>query len=112
MFLRKPHELVSDATERIELERMLARSRFEELVLSLLEIDRRRACHVVEVITLAIPRKRWPHCRTIARVVKEIRAGEVLLLRECCCSVAEIWRVIVEESAAELARGSARESDA
>src|SRR6185436_5266636 len=76
MFLYKPHELVSNATKRIELERMFAGSGFEELVLSLLEIDRRSAGHVVEVITLPIPRERRPHRWTIARVIKEIRTGE------------------------------------
>src|SRR6185436_1133917 len=106
------HELVSNATKRIELERMFAGSGFEELVLSLLEIDRRSAGHVVEVITLPIPRERRPHRWTIARVIKEIRTGEVLLLRECCSRVAEVWRVIVKKRAAELARRTARESDA
>src|SRR6185503_3204898 len=100
------------AAERIELKRVIARPRFEELVLSLLEIDRGRAGHVVEVITLAIPRERRSHCWTITRVIEVIRAGEVLLFRECGGRVAEVGRVIVKKRAAELARRTARESDA
>src|SRR6185503_16735537 len=110
MFLYKPHELVSNATKRIELERMFAGSGFEELVLALLEIDRRSTGHVVEVITLPIPRERRPHRWAIARVVKVIRAGEVLLLRESRGGVAEVRRVVIKKRAAKLARGAARES--
>src|SRR6185369_6182178 len=107
MLLDKSHELVGDATERIELERMFARPGLEELVLSLLEIDRRSTGHVVEVITLPIPRERRPHRWTIARVIKEIRTGEVLLLREGCRGVAKVRRVIVKKRAAELTRRTA-----
>src|SRR6185503_15696086 len=103
MLLYKPHELVSNATERIELERMITRSGLEELILALFEIDRRSARHVVEVITLPIPRERRSHRWTITRVIKVIRTGEVLLLRKCRGGVAEIWCVVIEKRAAKLA---------
>src|SRR6185295_2417672 len=91
MLISETHKLISDAAERIELERMISRSGLEELVVSLFEIDRRSAGHVVEVITLPIPRERRPHRRTIARVVKVIRAGEDLLLCESRGGVAKVW---------------------
>jgi hypothetical protein len=36
---------------------MFARAGFEKLIKALLEIDRRSACHVIEVIAFAVPRK-------------------------------------------------------
>src|SRR3989440_6146255 len=51
----KAHELVRDAPERIQLKRMFAWSRLEKLIEALLEINRRRARHVIKVVTLAIP---------------------------------------------------------
>src|SRR5829696_1444564 len=112
MFFREAHKLVRDPSERIELKRMIARPRFEELISALLEINRRSSGHVVELITLAIPRQRRTHRWTITRVIKEIRPREILLLREGGGGVAEIWRVIIKKRAAELSRGAARESDA
>src|SRR5436305_14257097 len=112
MFFRKAHELISDAPERIELKRMLAWSRFEELVLALLQINRRRTRHVVQVITLAIPRQRRPHRWTIARVVKVIGPGKILCLSKRRRRVAEVWRVIVKKGAAKLARSAASKTDA
>src|SRR5215213_2066820 len=91
---------------------MLARAGLEELVLPLLEIDRGCTGHVVKVITLAIPRERRPHRWTITRVIKEVRTGKVLLLREGCGCVAEVWRVVIKKRAAKLARCATRESDA
>src|SRR5215216_3991486 len=112
MFFGKAHKLVRDPSERIELKRMIARPRFEELITALLQVDRRRASHVVEVITFAIPRERWPHRWTIARMVKEIRARKILLFGEGGGGVAEVWRVVIKKRPAELSRSAACESDA
>ena len=49
---------------------------------------------------------------TIARVVKVIRAREVLRLGERRCGVAEVWCVVVKKCTAKLPRSTARESDA
>ena len=53
--LDRAHELVGDATKRIQLEWLLARPRFEELIEALLEVDRRSARHVIKVVALAVP---------------------------------------------------------
>src|SRR5687768_6965646 len=97
MFLCETHKLIGDATEWIELKGMFAWARLEKLVSALFKVDRGSACHVEEVIVLAIPGKRRSHAWTIARVVKEIRAGEVLGVGKGCRGVAEVWRVIVKE---------------
>jgi hypothetical protein len=55
MFFGEAHELVRDAPQRVQLKWMLARARLEELIKTLLKIDRGRARHVIEVITLSIP---------------------------------------------------------
>src|SRR5205085_6157530 len=91
---------------------MLAGAGFEKLIEALFQVDRRRAGHVIKVITLAIPRERRPHCRPVACVKEIVWAGEVLLMREGGRGVAEVGRMIVEERAAELSRRAAREGDA
>jgi hypothetical protein len=65
VLLGKADELFGNAAQRIELERMLARPRLKKLIEALLEIDRGRAGHVIEVVTLAIPRQRRTHRRAI-----------------------------------------------
>ena len=55
MLLGKVNKLFSDTPQRIELERMFARTRFEKLIETLLEINRRSARHVIEVVALPIP---------------------------------------------------------
>src|SRR5262245_28101371 len=91
---------------------MLAWPRFEKLIVSLLEIDRRRARHVVKEIILAVPRKRWTHRWAVTRVIEIVGAGEVLRSRERRCRIAEVWRVIVNKRAAKLPRRATSESDA
>src|SRR5688572_2925027 len=97
MFLCETHKLIRDATEWIELKGMLAWTRLEKLISALFEVDRGSACHVEEVIVLAIPGKRRSHAWTIACVVKEIGTGEVLSSGKGCRRVAEVGRVIVKE---------------
>src|ERR1700687_4864793 len=112
MLLSEPDELIRDVTERIQLKRMFVRAGFEKLIETLLEIDRRRARHVIEVITLAIPRERRPHRRAITRMKKVVRAGKVLLLRKRGGAITKIRRVIIKEFATVLPRRAARERDA
>src|ERR1700682_1061669 len=91
---------------------MFARAGFEELIASLLEIDRRGPGHVIEVIAFAIPRKRWAHGYAIARMEKIIRPGKVLCFRKRGCGITKVWRVIVKKISAKLARSAARKCDA
>src|SRR5256714_12271163 len=90
---------------------MLAGPRLEKLIEALLEINRRRARHVIEVVTLAIPSQRRTHRRPVMRVKEEIRPCEILLLRKRGRGVAKIRRMIIKEIAAVLARGAACERD-
>src|SRR6266550_3402301 len=91
---------------------MFARAGFEELIASLLQIDRRSARHVIEVIALAIPRKRWAHGYAIARMEKIIRPGKVLSFRKRAGGITKVWRVIVKKITAILARSAARKCGA
>src|ERR1041385_8224467 len=111
MLLSKMHKLFSDAPERIQLKRMLPRPRLEKLIETLLEINRGRARHVIEVVTLAIPAQRRTHRGSVTRVKEEVRPGKILLLRKRGRGVAKIWRVIIKEIAAVLARSATRERD-
>src|SRR5438128_369864 len=77
MPLSKANELFRNPSEGIQLKRMLAWSRLEELIEALLEINRRRARHVIKVVTFAIPRERWAHRHAITRMEKIIRTSEV-----------------------------------
>src|SRR2546430_9309637 len=81
---------------------MLARTRFEKLIETLLEINRRSAGHVIQVVTLAIPRQRRSHRRAVASMEEIVGPGKVLLLRERRGGVAKIWRVIIEKIAAKM----------
>src|SRR5690242_17280045 len=111
MTLRKFHELFSDPTKRIQLQRVLSRPGLKKLIVSLLEINRRGPRHVVEVITLPIPRQRWTHRWSVSRVIEVVRTGKVLRLCKCCCRVTEIGCVVVEEIAARLSCGAASKGD-
>src|SRR6266446_198260 len=91
---------------------MFAGAGFEELIASLLQIDRRGPGHVIEVITLAIPRKRRPHGCAIARMEKIIRPGKVLCFRKRTGGITKVWRVIVKKITAILARSAARKCGA
>src|SRR5688572_6445030 len=112
MFLCEVDELSRDASVRVQLERMFARSGLEKLVKALFKVDRRRAGHVVKVITFPIPGQRWTHGGAISRVVEVVRAGEILCPGKSRRSVAKIRCVIVQKVTAILARGAASESDA
>src|ERR1051325_6320913 len=57
MSLRKLHELFSEPAKRSQLKRILSWTRLKELIVSLFQIDRGSARHVVEVVTFAIPRQ-------------------------------------------------------
>src|SRR5438067_881728 len=80
---------------------MLARTRFEKLIETLLEINRRSAGHVIQVVTLAIPRQRRSHRRAVASMEEIVGPGKVLLLRERRGRITKVWRVIIEEFAAQ-----------
>src|SRR6202140_5607497 len=90
---------------------MFARPRLEKLIEALLEIDRRRARQVIEIVALAIPRQRRSHRRAITRMKKVVGPGKVLLFGERGRRVAKVRRVIVETVAAILPCRAARESD-
>src|SRR5258706_3449651 len=79
MLLGKMDKLFSDAAQRIELERMFARAWLEKLIETLLEIDRRRSRHVIEVVALPIPGQRWPHRGAITTMKKVVPSRQVLL---------------------------------
>src|SRR6266496_6661498 len=85
---------------------MFARTGLEELIEALLQINRRGAGHVVQVVTLAIPRQRRSHRRAVTSMKEIVRPGKVLLLRERRGCVAKVWRVIIEKFAAKLPRGA------
>src|SRR5438067_7824999 len=86
-------------------------ARFEKLIEALLEINRRCARHVIQVVTLAVPRERRPHRRAITRMKKIIRTGEVLLPGKRGRRIAKVRRVIIKEFAAILSRRTARERE-
>src|SRR5712691_4650560 len=109
MLIGKTHELVGEASERIKLKRMFARTRLEKLIEALLQINRRSAGHVIQVVTLAIPGQRRPHRRAVTSVEEIVRPGKVLLLRECGGRIAKVRRMIIEEFAAKLPRSATRE---
>src|SRR5712692_7466591 len=104
MPFREAHELVRDTSERIQLEWMFARSGFEELIVALLEIDRRRTRHVIQVVTFPIPRQRRTHRRAVTRVEKVVGPAVAHLLCENRGRIAKVWRVVVKKIAAVLAR--------
>src|SRR2546429_9048679 len=87
---------------------MFARTRLEELIETLLEINRRSAGHVIQVVTLAIPRQRRSHRRAVASMEEIVGPGKVLLLRKRRGCVAKVWRVIIEKFAAKLPRSATR----
>src|SRR5205085_9908324 len=90
---------------------MLARSGFEELIETLFQIDGGRASHVVEIIALAIPRKRRTHRCAVARMVEVVRPCIAHLSCEDRRGVSEIRRVIVEKIPTILTSRAARESN-
>src|SRR5262249_37082328 len=102
VLLGKAQKLVSDTAERIQLKRILAGTGFEKLIVTLFEIDCRRARHVIEEVALPIPRKRRPHRLAITRSVEVIWPGKVLRFRKRGGGIAEVWRVIVKKRAAAL----------
>src|SRR2546430_13633043 len=108
MLLGKSHELVGDTAEWIQLKRMFAWTRLEKLIETLLQINRRSAGHVIQIVTLAIPRQRRSHRRAITSMEEIVGPGEVLLLCEGRRRVAKVWRVIIEEFAAKLPRSATR----
>src|SRR2546426_5023114 len=108
MLVGKSHELVGDTSEWIKLKRMFARTRLEELIETLLQINRRSAGHVIQIVTLAIPRQRRPHRRAVASMEEIVGPGKVLLLRKRRGCVAKVWRVIIEKFAAKLPRSATR----
>ena len=112
MLLGKAHKLVGDPPERIQLKRMLARTRLEKLIEPLLEINRRDSRHVIQVIALAIPRKRRARGWSVVRMEKVVRSGKVLRLRKRGRRVAKIRRMIIEKRTAVLARRAACKRDA
>src|SRR5262249_24181032 len=79
MFFGEADKLVRDAAQRIQLKRVLAGPRLEELIESLLEIDRRSTRHVIKVVTLAVPLQRRTYRCAVTRVEEVVWAGEVLL---------------------------------
>src|SRR5437763_12646475 len=85
---------------------MLARTRFEKLIDTLTETKRRSAGHVIQVVTLAIPRQRRSHRRAVASMEEIVGPGKVLLLRERRGRITKVWRVIIEEFAAKLPRST------
>src|SRR5262245_33510507 len=82
MLCREPGKFFRDASQRIQLERMFSRTWLKELIESLLQIDRRGAGHVIEVVTLAIPGQRRSHGCAVARMEEVVGPGKVLLLRK------------------------------
>src|SRR5258706_6410457 len=102
MLRGKAHELIRDPPERIQLKRMFPRSRFEKLIEALLEINRRCARHVIQVVTLAVPRERWPHRRAITRMKEVVRTREILLFGKSRRRIPKVRRVITKEFAAIL----------
>src|SRR5437867_10570284 len=111
MFVGKTHDLVGDTSEWIQLKRMFARTRLEKLIETLLQINRRSAGHVIQVVTLAIPRQRRSHRRAVASMEEIVGPGKVLLLRERRGGVAKIRRVIIEKFAAKLPRSATSKSN-
>src|SRR5213080_564374 len=106
MLVGKSHELVGDTSEWIQLKRMFCRTRLKKLIETLLQINRRSAGHVIQVVTLAIPRQRRSHRRAVASMEEIVGPGKVLLLRERRGRITKVWRVIIEEFAAKLPRST------
>src|SRR3989442_13541336 len=104
MLVGKSHELVGDTSEWIQLKRMFARTRLEKLIETLLQINRRSARHVIQVVTLTIPGQRRPHRRTVASMEEIVGPGKVLLLRERRGRIAKIRGMIIEKIASKLPR--------
>ena len=111
MLFGKSHELVGNTSEWIQLKRMFARTRLEKLIETLLQIDRRSAGQVIQIVTLAIPRQRRPHRRAVTSMEKIVGPGKVLLLREGRRCVAKVWRVIIEKFPAKLPRSTTGKRD-
>src|SRR5258705_13714010 len=88
---------------------MIAGPRLKELIETLFEVDPRSACHVIEVITLAIPRKRRSHRGPITGVKEIIRPGEVLRPGKRRRGVTKVCGVIVKKISAMLSPRTARE---
>src|SRR5437879_6274189 len=109
MLLCKSNELVCNAAERIELERMFSWSGLEKLIEALLQVDGRGSCHVIKVITLAVPGERRSHRGAVTRVEEIIGTGKVLGLSESCGRVAKIRSVVIEKSSAILSYGATGE---
>src|SRR5260370_29780176 len=108
MLFSKTHELVGDTSEWIELKRMFTWTGLEKLIEALLQVDRRSPGHVIQVVTLPIPRQRRPHCRAVTCVEEIVGPGKVLLLRERGGRIAKVWRSIIEKFAAKLSSSAAR----
>src|SRR5881409_1440325 len=109
MLLGKPHELICDPAQWIQLKRMFTGPRFEELIESLFEINRRSARHVIQVVTFSIPGKRRPHSGAVTRMKKIVRSGKVLLPGKGRGSVSKVRSVIIKELATVLTRCAAIE---
>src|ERR1051326_508977 len=112
MLRGKPHELISNTAQRIQLKRMVAWPRFEELIKALLEINCRGAGHVIKIVALAIPGQRRSHRSAVTGVKKIVRPGKVLLFRKCRRRIAEVRRMIIKKLASKLPRRSARKCNA
>src|SRR6185436_18441237 len=108
----EPHELIGDASERIQLKGVFARTGFEELIETLLEINRRSTRHVIKVVTLSIPGQRWSHRDSVARMKKVVRTGKVLTPGKRGGRITKVGRVIIDKRAAKLPRRAARKGDA
>ncbi len=97
MLFRKAHELIGNASERIQLVRIVPRTGFEKLIEALFEVDCRGARHVIKVVALAIPGQRRTHRWAIVGMEEEVGTGKVLCFCKCGRRIAEVGGVIVEK---------------